>query len=92
MPTPPAIDLDELVITTGEAELPDLRFDFTFPAHCVQQIVDRLEEEKQPLEGRPLRDLLAQICFEEAVGRFEIAPLWRPMILPHPEPHGVEIR
>ena len=86
VPTPPAIDLDELVITTGEAELPDLRFDFTFPAHCVQQIVDRLEEEKQPLEGRPLRDLLAQICFEEAVGRFEIAPLWRPMILPHPEP------
>jgi len=72
----PAIDPDEIIIEQREIEPPDCMFDITLPAHCVQQIKDRLSEGEENWEGDKLSNLLTQICIEEAIGRFELEPLW----------------
>ncbi len=84
--TNPVINPDEIEIETTDAEWPDIRIDFTLPAHCVKQIVDRLEGEGQKIEGSKLYDLLATICFEEAVSRLDLEPLWGPSVIPTDKP------
>lgn len=85
MPHAPAIDPDDIVIDAGEPEGADRRFDFRMPVACVNQICERLEESGQKHEGAALFSLLADICLEEAVGRFELSPLWGPLLLPQKE-------
>ncbi len=85
MPHAPAIDPDDIVIDAGEPEGPDRRFDFRMPVACVNQICERLEEGDQKHEGAALFGLLADICLEEAIGRFELSPVWGPLLLPQKE-------
>ncbi len=85
VPHAPAIDPDDIVIDAGEPEGPDRRFDFRMPVACVNQILKRLEEGDQKHEGAALFGLLADICLEEAVGRFELSPVWGPLFLPQKE-------
>jgi FKBP-type peptidyl-prolyl cis-trans isomerase (trigger factor) len=81
----PAIDPDDIVIDAGEPEGPDRRFDFRMPVVCVNQIRARLEAGDQPHEGAALFGLLADVCLEEAVGRFDLTPIWGPLLLPQKE-------
>ncbi len=81
----PAIDPDDIVIDAGDPEGPDRRFDFRMPVACVNQICERLEASDQKHEGAALFGLLADICLEEAIGRFELSPVWGPLLLPQKE-------
>ena len=82
MSNAPVIDPDEIVIEAAECDPPDQRFNFRLPADCVKKIVARLAQEDQPLEGKPLFSLLSQICLDECVGRFELRPIWGPVLIP----------
>ena len=86
MSTDPVINPDEIKIETTDAEWPDIRINFTVPGHCVKLIVDRLEGEGQKIRGPKLYDLLAQICFGEAVSRLDLDPLWGASIIPMNKP------
>jgi len=81
----PAIDPGTIVINAGEPESADTRYDFMVPVASVNQIRQRLEEGGQPHEGSALLSLLAQICLDEAIGRFELDPIWGPFLLPQKE-------
>lgn len=82
VPHAPAIDPDEIVIDAGKPKGPDRRYDFRMPVACVDKISKRLEEGKQPHEGPALFGVLAEICLEEAIGRFDLSPIWGPQLLP----------
>lgn len=86
MPNSPAIDPSEIRIEAVETIYPDTRYEFEMPARCVQQILDRLNEEEQKMEGPPLYDLLSHICFEEAVSRFDLEPIWKSTVVPMKKP------
>ncbi|MBM43530.1 MAG: hypothetical protein CMJ36_00735 [Phycisphaerae bacterium] len=86
MSSNPVINPDEIGIETNDSDWPDVRMEFTVPAHCVKLIVDRLESEGQKIEGPKLYDLLAHICFEEAVSRLDLEPIWGPSIIPMQKP------
>ena len=86
MPNSPAIDPSEIRIEAVETMFPDTRYEFMMPAHCVQLILDRLDQEEQKMEGPPLYDLLSHICFEEAVSRFDLEPIWKSAVVPMKKP------
>lgn len=81
----PAIDPDDIVIDADDADGPDRRFQFCIPVGCVDKIRARLEEGEQVHEGAALFGLLAEICIDEAIGRFELTPVWGPLLLPQKE-------
>jgi len=90
MPNSPAIDPNEIRIEAVETTYPDTKYEFVLPTKCVQQITDRLDEQKQKMEGPRLYDLLAHICYEEAVSRFDLEPIWQFTIPPMKKPLALE--
>ena len=76
----PAINTDEIRINVEPLDQFDQKVTAVMPAHCIKQILDRLEEGKMKQDDQQIAQLLTNICVEETIGRQEAPPLWGPAL------------
>ena len=76
----PAINTDEITFTIEQLDNFEQKLNAVMPAHCIQQITDRLKEGKMEQTAEQLAQLLANICVEEAMSRQETPPIWGPAL------------
>jgi len=69
--TPPPVDPSKIKIEITPIDAPDYRIDFEMPAELVSEIYGRLKDGGYEYNVQQMTSLLAKICIDEGMNRFD---------------------
>ena len=84
--TPPPVDTSKIKIEITAIDAPDYRIDFEMPADLVSEIYGRLKDGGYDYNIQQMTSLLAKICVDEGMIRFDKNSLWGPKPMPGSTP------
>ena len=83
---PPPVDTSKIKIEITAIDAPDNRIDFEMPAELVSEIYGRLKDGGYDYNVQQMTSLLAKICIDEGLIRFDKNSIWGPKPMPESAP------
>jgi FKBP-type peptidyl-prolyl cis-trans isomerase (trigger factor) len=84
--TQPPVDPSKIKIEITALDAPDYRIDFEMPAELVSEIYGRLKDGGYDYNVQQMTSLLAKICIDEGLIRFDKNSIWGPKPMPESAP------